>query len=829
MFESIWQDVRHAARSLHRAPAFAAVVVLTLALGIGATTAIFSLIDRLILRTLPVRDPERLVMVARTGQPFGLGFVESWSNPVWERLRGHLDGFDGGFAYSETDFNLAAGGEAQVVNGFFASGAFFETLGVTASVGRTFTASDDVRGGGPDGPVAVISYDFWQRHFAGAADAGGQSPTIDRVPFKVIGITPPRFSGAVIGPAFDVALPLGVEPLIVGTQASGLDQRGRNWLRIMLRLRPGQAIDVATAILQRLQPEIREATLPSEAGEYAARYMRNPLRAVSAAGGWSPLRTRFQQPLTVLMVLVVLVLLIACANVANLLIARAAARQHEVRVRLALGAGRIAIAREMLLESALLAAVAGVLGLLFARWTSELLVAQLSSDVDQIYLDVSVDWHVLGFNTAVACMAALLCGAATAWRAARIDSHHSLTDQIRSSGAAAQPRIASALVVAQVALSLVLVVSAGLFARTLVALATRDMGFAAERALIVDVHPPMTRFASEELNALYARVLGAVSTTPGIERASLSDLTPTSGAARTVPILVRDNDVPERDRLAFVNVVSPGWFSTYGTRLLSGRDFNDADRLGSFRVGIVNEAFARRFLNGENPIGRTVRDGPGTGNPIEIVGYVADAVYRSLRDPAPPTLYTAFSQRAVARPFVSITLRTSTTMPLMLSKSVEAAVASVSPDLDLVFRPLADQVDAQLTQERLVAMLASFFGVLALLLAALGLYGLMTHAVTRRRGEIGIRMALGAQYNSILRLVLRRVASLLVVGIGAGFALSWWASRFVSAALLYGLAPRDPGTFAGAAAMLAFVGLVAGWIPARRAASLNPVEAVRVE
>ncbi len=529
------------------------------------------------------------------------------------------------------------------------------------------------------------------------------------------------------------------------------------------------------------------------------------------------------------MVLVVLVLLIACANVANLLIARAAARQHEVRVRLALGAGRIAIAREMLLETALLAAVAGVLGLLFARWTSELLVAQLSSDVDQIYLDVSVDWHVLGFNTAVACMAALLCGAVTAWRAARIDSHHSLTDHIRSSRVAAQPRMASALVVAQVALSLVLVVSAGLFARTLVALATRDMGFAAERALIVDVHPPMTRFASEELNALYARVLGAVSTTPGIERASLSDLTPTSGAARTVPILVRDNDVPERDRLAFVNVVSPGWFSTYGTRLLSGRDFNDADRLGSFRVGIVNEAFARRFLNGENPIGRTVRDGPGAGNPIEIVGYVADAVYRSLRDPAPPTLYTAFSQRAVARPFVSITLRTATTMPLMLSKSVEAAVASVSPDLDLVFRPLADQVDAQLTQERLVAMLASFFGVLALLLAALGLYGLMTHAVTRRRGEIGIRMALGAQYNSILRLVLRRVASLLVVGIGAGFALSWWASRFVSAALLYGLAPRDPGTFAGAAAMLAFVGLVAGWIPARRAASLNPVEALRVE
>ena len=827
--QSIWQDVRHAARSLQRAPAFVAIVVLTLALGIGATTAIFSLIDRLILRTLPVRDPERLVMVATTGQPIGFGFAESWSNPVWEQLRGHLDEFAGGFAYAETDFNLAAGGEAQVVNGFLASGGFFETLGVTASLGRTFTASDDVRGGGADGPVVVISHDFWQRHFGGAADVVGKSLTIDRVPFKVVGVTPRRFSGAVVGRAFDVALPLGVEPLIVGAGASGLDQRGRNWLRIMLRSRPAQTIDAATAILQRLQPDIRESTRPSEPGEFAVRYMRNPLRAVSAASGWSPLRARFQQPLTVLMVLVALVLLIACANVANLLIARAAARRHDVRVRLALGAGRMTIAREMFVETALLTAIASALGLLFARWTSELLVAQLSSDVDQVYLDLSLDWRVLGFNTAIACMAALLCGAVTAWRSTRIDSHHPLADQIRWPGAAAQPPTASALVVAQVALSLMLVVSAGLFARTLVALATRDMGFATERVLIVDVHPPMTRFASEELKALYVRVLDAVRTIPGIERVSLSDVTPTSGAARMVPILVREKDVPERDRLAFVNVVSPGWFSTYGTRLLSGRDFNDADRAGSLRVGIVNEAFARRFLNGENPIGRTIRDGPGAGNPIEIVGYVADAVYRSLRDPAPPTLYTAFSQRAVARPFVSITLRTSTTMPLMLSKSVAAAVASVSPDLDLVFRPLADQVDAQLTQERLVAMLASFFGVLALLLAALGLYGLMTHAISRRRGEIGIRMALGAQYSAIVRMVLRRVAILVVIGITAGSALSWWASRFLSATLLYGLEPRDAGTLAGAAATLAFVGLVAGWIPARRAASLNPVETLRVE
>jgi predicted permease len=527
--------------------------------------------------------------------------------------------------------------------------------------------------------------------------------------------------------------------------------------------------------------------------------------------------------------LVGLVLLIACANVANLLIARAAARHRDVRVRLALGAGRMAVVREIVLEAALLATLAGALGLLFARWTSELLVAQLSSDVNPIYLDLSIDSYVLGFNTAIACVTALLCGAITAWRSTRIDVRQSLADQTRWPDAAARSRTAGLLVVAQVALSLVLVVSAGLFARTLAALATRELGFATDRVLIVDLHPPMTRFAPEELTATYARVLEAIAAVPGIEQASLSDLTPVSGAARTVPIVVGDSAVPERDRLAFVNVVSPGWFATYGTRLLSGRDFGDDDRDGGVRVGIVNEAFARRFLGGGNPVGRTVRVGPGGGNPIEIVGYAADAVYRTLRDPAPPTLYTAFPQRAIARPFASVTLRTTTNLPPTLRKSVTAAVGGVSPDLDLVFRSFSDQVDAQLTQERLIAMLAAFFGVLALLLAALGLYGVMSQAVSRRRGEIGIRMALGADHAAILRMVLGRVARLTTVGVAAGAALSWWASQFLSASLLYGLGPRDPGTFISAAATLALVALGAGFIPARRAALLNPIDALRVD
>jgi predicted permease len=339
----------------------------------------------------------------------------------------------------------------------------------------------------------------------------------------------------------------------------------------------------------------------------------------------------------------------------------------------------------------------------------------------------------------------------------------------------------------------------------------------------------MAHFKAEELTGLYERLLEAVLAVPGVERAALSDITPASGSARIVPIVTTAADLPDSERLAFVNVVSPGWLATYGTTLLAGRDFEAADRAETARVGIVNEAFARRFLNGDHPVGRTIRTGFGAGTPIEIVGYARDAVYRSLRDPAPPTLYTAFAQRPIARPFVTITVRTSTDAPAALSQSLVSAIGKVSPEPDLWLQPLSEQVSGTLARERVVAMLATFFGFLALLLAGLGLYGVTSHLVRRRWTEIGIRVALGAQHSRIVRMMLRRVAVLVVSGLATGFVLSWWAARFISATLLYGLGPRDPGTFAAAAALLALVGIAAGWIPARRAARVDPMTALRTE
>jgi len=853
-------DLRDAYRALRAAPIVSGVAVLSLALGIGANTAIFSILNTLLLRTLPVQEPERLVMLAGG----------SWTNPIWEEIRNRVYGtrgheaadpreqtsegaarsvgvpasdrarrgagvpadpiFDGAFAWSGERFDLAGGGPTEFVDGIWASGRFFDVLGVPAILGRTFTEADDARGGGPEGPVAVISYRYWQRRLGGSADAIGRSLTLDRVPFTVIGVTPPGFFGIDVGSAFDVIVPIGVEPLLRGSESS-LDRRGYWWLDVMARLKPGQTIDAATVALRGVQPQIREATLPGDwRPEWLERYLKDAFTLAPAATGESFLRRRYERPLLVLMGVVALVLLIACANIANLLLARAAARQHELSVRLALGASRARLGRQLFAESLALAGLGAGLGLWFARWGSELLVRQLSTQRSQVFLDLSLDWRVLGFTTAVAVATALLFGTLPAFRAARVQPSEAMNAQGRTLVGERRLGLGQLLVVVQVALSLVIVVGAGLFVRTFTALATLDPGFERHGILVVSVNAERSAVEPEGRAAFFERIREAVAVLPGVTHAACSVVTPVSGSTWQYTVEVESEPPrPENERGTHVNIVSPSWLATYGTRLLAGRDLDAADREGAPAVALVNEAFARRFTAGRNPIGRTVlrpsRPGQSTP-PIEIVGLVQNAVYRSLRQEIPPTMYLPLAQTPDLRPAINVSVRAATGSPALLTRSIADAIGGLDRDVSLTFRTLADQIDASLTQERLIAMLSGFFGGLALLLAGIGLYGVTSYAVSRRRTEIGIRLALGANPAGVLGLVFSRVSLLVGLGVVAGGAISFWAARFAET-LLFGLPPRDPATFAVAAVVLALVGAAAAWRPARRASRLDPARVLR--
>jgi len=817
--------IRDAFRALRTAPVVSAVAILSLALGIGANTAMFSIIDSLLLRSLPVKDPQRLAMVGQL--PNGR---TSWTNPIWEAIRDRPHLFEGALAWSSTRFNLAKGGQTEFVDGVWTTGRYFDVLGVPAILGRTWNDTDDTRGGGPAGPVAVISYNFWQRRFGGAADAVGRSLTIERVPFTIVGVTAPGFFGVDVGRTFDIAIPLGTEPLIRGKESS-LDRRSYWWLNIMVRLRPGQSLEDASQALRGVQPQIRDLTMPQDWREDDKQsYLKEALTLDSAATGSSGLRTRYQRPLTTLMVVVGLVLLIACANIANLLLARGTARRHELSVRLALGASRFRLARQLLAESLVLAGLGAVLGLVFAQWFSRLLVRQLSTSTNNVFLDLALDWRVMAFTAAIAITTAVLFGTIPALRATRVQPNDALKEQGR--GVVGQSRfgLGNVLVVVQVALSLMLLVAAGLFMRTFSSLANLDLGFDSQRVLVANVNLQPLQLEPDARWDLLARLRAAAGAAPGVQSASLSVVTPISGSTWNNQLELLDGKpIAGADRMTFINLITPDWFKTYGTKLLDGRDFTDNDRRGGTDVAIVNEAFARKFFGGANPIGHRVREParPGRPNPDrEIVGYVADAAYRSLREPAPPTMYLPFPQNPTAPSSASISVRSTGGSPALLTRGLTAALTDVHGGIAISFRPLADQVNAALTQERLVAMLSGFFGGLALLLAGLGLYGVTSYAVSRRRTEIGIRMALGAAPGGVVSMVLGRVGFLVALGVVLGGGASLWAARFVST-LLYGLEPRDPITLAGASAVLGAIGAVAGWIPAVRASRIDPARVLR--
>jgi len=826
LVSSLGRDLKFALRQMRQTPIVSGVALLSLALGIGANVAIFSLVNALILKPLPVYDPDRLVIF---GDADPRRHNNSLTNPQWEYIRDHQNVLVGVGAYGTPRFNLSSGGVTRPAQGLFVSGRFFDTLGVAAHLGRTFTSHDDRRGGGPDGPVAVLSYAFWQREFGGRADAVGKPITLDGHAFTIIGVTDRDFRGVQIGRAFDVATPLGTEPIVRGAESS-LAHRGNWWLTVVGRLAPGQTMAQAEARLRALEPQMREATLPTGARpDILADYMSEPMVLISGTTGISNLRERYSLPLYVLLGIVALVLTIACANMANLLLAQSVARRRELAVRLSLGAGRGQLVRQLLVESLMLSTIGAGAGLLLAGWGSRAIVGLLSTRSQVVDVNLSMDWRVFAFTTAVGVVTGLLFGVAPAFRGTALDPADALRDHARGVVAGGgRWQAGHALVALQVALSFVLVFASTLFVRTLVSLTGQEMGFESSRVLVGTVDVRGTGIGPEGRVQLHRQLREALNAIPGVEAAAMSFVTPVSGSTWNFEIEVPG--LAERRRVLF-NGVSPDFFRALGTPLLAGRDIDDRDRPGSPDVVVVNEAFTATYFRGENPVGKTftiVGSGAaGTNRVVEVVGMVANTKYQRLREMPRPIMYAAFSQQPQRFSSTRMTIRT-TGAPMESRRAIVQALAGVHKDIALDLKHLDEDLGANVLQERLLATLSGFFGVLALLLAALGLYGVMSYAVTRRRNEIGIRMALGAEPKAVVRLVLRHVALITGVGLVAGAAAAFGTGRFVDA-LLYNLAASDRTMIGVTAVTLAAAAAIAGYLPARRAARIDPMAALREE
>ena len=827
VLDGVRQDVRAAARGVRKSAGFSAVVIGTLALGIGANTSLLSIFNSLIMRPLPVRDPGSLALLTSG----------SWSYPVWQEIGTRAsDLFDGAFAWSRESFDLAQGGRAVAVDGAYVSGRFFDELDVPAFRGRMLTPADD-SAAPPNGPVAVISHRFWRQHFGGADDVVGRQLTVhpQRLSFTIVGVMPPGFSGVDVGRMADVMLPFAAEPILAGGE-SVLETVGASWLEIMVRLKPGQTIEHANAALRGVQPQIRAAVLPGLRGSpaFAVRYLTRPLELAPAAAGASRLRRQFETPLFAMVVAVGLVLLVACANIASLLLARALARRGELSVRLALGGSRWRLARLLFVESLLVAMTGAALGLVFARWSSALLVQQLGTWESTISLDLALDWRVLVFTATLACLCAISAGVAPMIAVKSVAPGEALKGAGRAMAGDRRFAVRGALVVAQMAVSFILVIAAGLFLRTFASLSQLPLGFVPEPLVVVHVNLQASGIPPEERGARVERLREAAAATPGVRSASASAIRLLTGGgwATNNQVAVGDGPMlPEDNRKrVWRNAITPGWFETMGIPLRSGRGFNDRDRVGSPLVAIVNEAFVRRYLPGQQPIGQTLRVGSDTGPRYEIVGLAADAVYTTPRDGMLPTMYEPLAQREPrgwnSRGAAVLTIKAVSGQRALVERDVATALTQADPTIVFTSGTFDQIVDATVTQERLIAMMSGFFGALALLLAGLGLYGIVAQAVGARRTEIGLRMALVAQPAGIVRLLFRRVGVFIVAGLAVGLAGSWWAARFI-APLLFQVEARDPMTFLGTAAVLVAVGVLAAWVPARRAARLDPATVLR--
>jgi predicted permease len=821
-------DLRYAWRSYVHSKVFTAAAVATLALGIGATTAIFSLIDAVMLRLLPVERPAELASVL--GQRSGQQPRDGFTYAIWEAFRDQQDVFSGVFAWSTPKtFELGYGGSVQDVRGLMVSGNYFGTLGVPPVAGRLIVDADDRRG---CVPVAVISYAFWQRQFGGAATALGSIVSLNRQSFQVIGVSAPRFSGVEVGKTFDLAIPLCASARF---DARNLDSRSRWWLSIMGRVKPGLTNAQVGARLAVLSEPIMRAALPRDfSASGQEQFLQTKLVAISSATGPSALRRTFGQPLSILMAVVALVLLIACANIAGLMLARAAARSREIAIRTALGASRARLVRQLLTESILLSLVGAGLGVLFARWGTSLLVRNLATARNPVFVDLSLDWRVLAFVAALAVLTGVLVGLLPAVRSTDFAVSDVMKRQAAVAGGERRVRFHAGkwMVACQVALSLILLIGGGLLLRTFVKLVRVDLGFDASNVLVVMAKPPwfaadMVKMSAEERTLAHEEIARQLRTLPGVLSVARTFTTPigddnySTGVAADIP-----GAAPDSGGTGYFNFVAPGYFATLRTPIVAGRDFDDRDTTTSAAVAIVNETLARKYFPGESVLGRRLRIHQQP-EPVEIVGLVKDATYAAVKDAMLPTVFMPATQAPPGGAAQEFVLRTSVPSEVIIP-SVQRIVRDVNPEIPLAFQTLTQQVDDNLVQERLLATLAGFFGGLAMLLAMIGLYGVLSYLVTHRQTEFGVRMALGAGPASILWLVMREVLLVLSAGVTVGLAAALATAR-VLRQLLFGLEPHDPTTIAIAIALLSAMAALAGYLPARRATRVDPIIALRAE
>jgi putative ABC transport system permease protein len=833
MMPTLWRDLRYALRMLEKSSGFTAVAVLTLALGIGANTAIFQLLDAVRLRTLPVKNPEQIAKINIDHRNGASGsFTSRYADLTyaqWEQIRERQQAFSRVFAWGPSLFNISPSGEVHNVQGLWVSGEFFQTLGVEPVLGRVLTTADD----GPNcaSAGAVISYSFWKHTFAGENSVIGKTLLINRHPFEIVGVTPADFYGVEVGRYFDVAVPLCAEPIIDG-EDSQLHRADGWWLSVMGRLKPGWTIKRAALQLRSISPGIFQATMPPTFNtDQAKHYSGYVLGAFPGDSGASTLRRDFENPLWFLLGLAALVLLIASANLANLMLARASTREKEMGLRMAVGASRARLIRQLFSENLLLAGMGAALGGLLAHSLSQILVAFLSTPNDPLFVDLGTGWRVLGFSTVLACSTCVLFGLAPALRATSVAPGVVLKESGRGTTEGRSPfSLRRILVVSQIALSLTLLVSALLFTGSLNNLAKVDAGFRRDGILVADIDFTALHLSNERRLSFAGELLNQVKAIPGVDSAAIAEIVPLSGNGENRDLLMGSSGEPKGERpVAAFNRVSPDFFRTLETPMLAGRDFDEHDVAGRPYRAIVTEDFARKFAGGRNPVGMTFRIGRmrTITPPYEIIGLVKNSKYFALRDEPEPIVYTCTAQYDHPDTDAQILIRSNGPMAGLLA-GVKNAANQVHPDLDIDFYAFDKMIQNGLLRDRLMAALSGFFAVLAAVLAAIGLYGVISYIVATRRNEIGIRMALGASARDVISTILRQTLLLLVCGVAIGVVLALAAGRSAGS-LLFGLKPHDPFTLVGASALLLLVGLIAGFVPVYRASRLDPMVALRHE